>query len=91
MPATISSSGTWTNVEFNTTDVAKTMANDARLSEISFYDSLRDTDFSELQQFIQLVANAYSIGFWAAAVLVDNALQIMRNRGVPQRNLGQVG
>ncbi|MHA2313213.1 MAG: hypothetical protein ACXADF_17135 [Candidatus Thorarchaeota archaeon] len=88
MPATISSSGTWTTVSFTTTDIEATDPNTTKMSDIDFSASLRDTDLSELSQFIQLVATAYSIGFWPAVVLIDNALQIMRNRGVPSNLAG---
>lgn len=85
--ATISSSGTWTTVSFATSDVGASTGNvdpnQLKLSDIDFAGSLRDTDLSELSQFIQLVASAYSIQFWPALVLIENALQIMRNRGVP--------
>jgi len=87
MPATISASGTWTIINFSTSDVGAVSgnvdANVPRLSNIDFYNSLRDTDFAELEQFIQLVATAYGITNAAAHVLVQNALQIRQHRGMP--------
>jgi hypothetical protein len=87
MAATISATGTWTVISFSTTDVGAVAgnvdANVPRLSDIDFYGSLRDTDFSELEQFIQIVATAYGITNAAAHVLIQNALQIRQNRGMP--------
>jgi len=87
MAATISATGTWTVIGFSTTNIGAVALNvDANvplLEDIDFYNSLRDTNFAELDQFIQLVATAYGITNAAAHVLVQNALQIKQSRGMP--------
>lgn len=81
--ATITDSGTWTTLNFPTTDIGPTDPNVPTLPELNVAGDLRDVDLSELTQFIQLAATAYSISFWSAATLIETALKILKHRDVP--------
>lgn len=81
MPATISASGTWTGITFDSTNAARTKANVPTLDSQRL-DGIAQANapWSELQQFIQLVATNYSIGWRHALVLVKQGLTAMLNR-----------
>jgi hypothetical protein len=83
MPATISSSGTFTNLS-TVLDAARSNAigNEPRLEgakdlfagglgiNLEVLKTMEGVQLDELRQFIQLVANAYGLLFWPAAHLV---------------------
>lgn len=79
MAATISASGTWTGITFDTTSAARTQENAPRLDDQRL-DAFASTDWSELAQFIQLVATNYAIGYQPALVLVQHGLRAIQNR-----------
>lgn len=83
MPATISQTGTWTGFTFSATPAGKTKENEPTLASLNLSETLANDDFDELRQFITLVANAYSIGWRHALVLVQTALAAMSNRSKP--------
>jgi hypothetical protein len=94
MPAIISQSGTWTTLSTPTTGQARTDANDPKLLNFASSDAAArgyagpynaSTNIpDEIVQFVQLVANAYSISFWPAAVLVRTWLSGLVNGGAPR-------
>lgn len=81
--ATITSTGTHTVISFSATNSSKTDANVPLLEDIDFDSSLKDTDWDELKQFVQIIADAYSISFHAATVLIEKGLLILKQRDVP--------
>ena len=82
MAATISAStasGSWTGITFDAMSAARTQENAPRLDDQRL-DAFANTDWSELTQFVQLVATNYSIGFQPALVLVQHGLRALQNR-----------
>ena len=86
MSATLSSTGTWSTITgLDTAAAAKTQQNVPAIGGLNF-ESLKvatgeGTIWSELDQFIQLVADGYAIGFWPAAQLVDIRLRAKLGQG----------
>lgn len=84
MPATISATGTWTNLStvFDATR-SKAIGNEPRLEgekgpapgglglNLEVLKTMEGVDFPELVQFIDLVATQYSLLHWQAALLVQ--------------------
>lgn len=91
MAAVIAQSGTWTVFPFLATDPEGKATRNARsvqgLNLAQFNSALTrnaSPNFPELQQFVQLVADAYAIGEQSALVLVRHFLTMELNRGQPQ-------
>lgn len=84
MPATISATGTWTNLStaFDPTR-SKAIGNEPRLEgekgtapggtglNLEVLKTMEGVEFNELNQFVELVAVQYGLLFWQAALLVQ--------------------
>lgn len=82
MAATISASGTWTALNVDLTQMAKTKANTPHADKMQL-EQLKAQDLPELTQFIQAMADGYGIGFNAAKVLFFACVQALMNREMP--------
>lgn len=89
MPATISQSGTWTTLAFDRTVNPKTGPNTRELEDLNltaFNSGLTrgpSPNLPELDAFIQLVADAYSITNGSATTLVKHFMAMKGHRGEP--------
>ena len=89
MPATISQAGTWTSLNFDRTVNPKTgpqarVADDLNLTQ--FNSALTrgpSPNFPELDQFIQLVADAYNVSNGTARTLIHHLTSMTLQRGEP--------
>ncbi len=91
MPATISSTGTFTDLS-TVLDAtrSKAIGNEPRLEgakgtapgglgiDLSSLKTAEGVEFSELKQFITLVAVAYGLLYWQAVALVDVFLRALK-------------
>lgn len=86
MSATISSSGTWTTItSMDTTAAGKDRQNVPSIENLNF-ESLKVATgegliMPEVNQFIQLMADGYNIGYWHAAQLLDIYMRMQLNQG----------
>lgn len=82
MAATISASGTWTGLTFNTTKAAQTRSNVPTINDVNL-SAIADADYPELEQFITLFAAAHSIGWQRAKTLIHHLMTAANNRESP--------
>jgi len=82
MAATISASGTWTPLNVDLTQMAKTKPNTFHADKMQL-EQLKQQDLPELTQFVQAMADGYGIGFNPAKALFFACVQAFMNRENP--------
>jgi hypothetical protein len=82
MPATISSAGTWTPLNVDFSRMSKLGPNTLH-ADMMQLEQLKNQDLPEFNQFIQLVADGYGIGFNPALALVSAIFTARMNRENP--------
>jgi hypothetical protein len=82
MAATISASGTWTGLTFNTTKAGLTRANVPTIENVDLA-AIKDEDYPEAVQFISLFAAAHGIGWQPAKQLLLHIFTAIANRESP--------
>jgi len=92
MAATLSATGTWTNLS-TVLDATRSnlIGNEPRLEgakgaapgglgvNFDVLKTMEGVEFPELKQFIQLVATQYGLFYWPAAALVDFFLRALKS------------